>query len=123
MVEINIVYQGDLRCEAVHGPSGAVIATDAPKDNHGKGESFSPTDSMAIVAKPLNEELRGAKMSVRKEMVATPTRRIGALTVVIDIPFSPTPEQKQKLEEAAFKCPVHKSMHPDVQMPIDIRWA
>ena len=135
MVDINIVYQGDLRCEAVHGPSGAVIATDAPKDNHGKGESFSPTDlvatalgtciltTMAIVAKPMKVELRGAKLSVRKEMVATPTRRIGALTVVIDIPFSPTPEQKEKLEEAAFKCPVHKSMHPDVQMPIEIRWA
>jgi len=135
MVNINIIYQGDLRCEAKHEPSGAVILTDAPLDNQGKGEAFSPTDllatalgtciitTMGIVAKPMNVDLRGAKISVRKEMASKPSRKIGTLTVVIDIPVSPTPEQKQRLEEVALKCPVHHSLHPDVQMPIEFNWA
>ena len=78
---------------------------------------------MGIVAKPMNVDLRGAKVSVKKEMATKPSRRIGALTVVLDIPVSPTPEQKQRLEEVALKCPVHHSLHPDVQMPIAFNWA
>ena len=135
MVEINITYEGDLRCKAQHQPSGSVLLTDAPVDNQGKGEAFSPTDlvatalgtciltTMGIVAKPMNVDLRGAKVSVKKEMATKPSRRIGALTVVLDIPVSPTPEQKQRLEEVALKCPVHHSLHPDVQMPIAFNWA
>ena len=135
MVEINITYEGDLRCKAQHAPSGSVLLTDAPVDNQGKGEAFSPTDlvatalgtciltTMGIVAKLMNVDLRGAKVSVKKEMALKPSRRIGVLTVVLDIPVSPTPEQKQRLEEVALKCPVHHSLHPDVQMPIEFRWA
>ena len=135
MVEINITYEGDLRCKAQHQPSGSVLLTDAPVDNQGKGEAFSPTDlvatalgtciltTMGIVAKPMNVDLRGAKVSVKKEMATKPSRRIGALTVVLDIPVSPTPEQKQRLEEVALKSPVHHSLHPDEQMPIAFNWA
>ncbi len=135
MVEIDIVYNGELRCLATHQPSGTVLATDAPKDNHGKGESFSPTDlvatalgtciltMMGIAAQAMQIDLSGTKVVVRKEMVAKPIRRIGSLAVTIDVPLSLGEAQRQKLINAAMTCPVHKSMHPDIQMPIDFRWA
>jgi putative redox protein len=135
MVTIDIQYQGELRCEAVHQPSGTRLNTDAPKDNMGKGESFSPTDLMAtalgtcmmtlmgIAARSLNVDLTGTRITVQKEMVATPMRRIGKLGVKINIPVKLTAEQKQKLEQAAITCPVHKSLHPDVQLPVEFVWA
>lgn len=135
MVEINIAYQGELRCAAIHAPSGTQLLTDAPKDNHGKGESFSPTDLVAtalgacmltlmgISAKSLNVDLTGTKVKVVKEMVAQPTRRIGSLTVVIDVPVKLDDEQKQKLTRAALTCPVHESLHPDVKKPVTFNWA
>lgn len=135
MVTIDIQYQGDLRCEAVHQPSATLLATDAPKDNMGKGESFSPTDLVAtalgtcmmtlmgIAARSLNVDLKGTRVTVQKEMVATPMRRIGKLGVKIVVPARLTEEQKQKLERAAMTCPVHKSLHPDVQMPVEFVWA
>jgi putative redox protein len=135
MVEIDIVYNGELRCLATHQPSSTVLTTDAPKDNHGKGESFSPTDLVAtalgtcmltimgIAAQSMQIDLSGTKVVVRKEMVAKPIRRIGTLAVTIDVPISLGETQRQKLIAAAMTCPVHKSMHPDVQMPIDFRWA
>lgn len=134
MVTIDITYQGDLRCEAIHQQSGTRINTDAPKDNMGKGESFSPTDLVAtalgtcmltvmgIAARSMNVDLKGTKVTVQKEMVATPLRRIGKLTVKIAVPGKFTPEQKQKLEHAAHTCPVHKSLHPDVQIPVEFAW-
>lgn len=135
MVEINVVYKGELHCVATHQPSGTVLTTDAPKDNHGKGESFSPTDLVAtalgtclltimgLAAKSMQIDLSGATVVVRKEMVAKPTRRIGTLAVTIDIPLALGEDQKQKLVTAAMACPVHHSLHPDVQRPIDFRWA
>jgi putative redox protein len=135
MVTIDIEYRGELRCEAVHGPSGIRLSTDAPKDNMGKGESFSPTDLVAtalgtcmltlmgIAARSLNVDLTGARVSVQKEMVATPMRRIGKLGVKISVPTKLTAEQRQKLEQAALTCPVHKSLHPDVQLPVEFVWA
>lgn len=135
MVEINIVYQGELRCAASHEPSGTELITDAPKDNHGMGGSFSPTDLVAtalgtcmltimgIAARAMDIDLRDTKVVVRKEMVAKPTRRIGALPVTIDVPLALNEEQKQKLIAAAMTCPVHESLHPDIQMPIDFRWG
>ena len=135
MVEIDIVYNGELRCLATHQPSGTVLATDAPKDNHGKGESFSPTDLVAtalgtcmltimgIAAQSMQIDLTGTKVVVRKEMAAKPARRIGTLAVTIDVPLSLGEAQRQKVINAAMTCPVHKSMHPDIQMPIDFRWA
>lgn len=135
MVTIDIEYQGELHCEAVHGPSGTRLATDAPKDNMGKGESFSPTDLVAtalgtcmmtlmgIAARSLNVDLKGTRVIVQKEMVTTPMRRIGKLGVKIVVPATLTEEQKQKLERAAMTCPVHKSLHPDIQMPVEFVWA
>jgi putative redox protein len=135
MVTIDIEYKGDLRCEAVHQPSGTRLNTDAPKDNQGKGESFSPTDLVAtalgtcmltimgIAARNLNVDLKGTQVTVQKEMVATPLRRIGQLAVRITVPVKVTEEQKLKLERAAHTCPVHKSLHPDVQIPVEFVWV
>ncbi|HTV42223.1 MAG TPA: OsmC family protein [Candidatus Sulfotelmatobacter sp.] len=135
MVTIDIQYQGELHCEAVHGPSETHLSTDAPKDNMGKGESFSPTDLVAtalgtcmmtlmgIAARTLDVDLKGTRVTVQKEMVAAPMRRIGKLGVKIVVPAKLTEEQKQKLERAAMTCPVHKSLHPDVQIPVEFVWA
>jgi putative redox protein len=135
MVTIDIEYQGNLRCEAVHQPSGTHLNTDAPKDNLGKGESFSPTDLVAtalgtcmmtlmgITARSLNVDLKGTRVTVQKEMVASPLRRIGKLAVKIAVPVKLTEEQKQKLEQAALTCPVHQSLHPDVRRPVEFVWA
>ena len=135
MVAITIAYQGQLHCEATHAPSGTTLATDAPKDNHGKGESFSPTDLVAtalgscilsvmgIKARLLMLDISGAIAVVDKEMVSAPTRRIKRITVKVHIPHRPTTAQMKELEAAAYTCPVHKSMHPDVEMPIEITWG
>ncbi len=134
MVTIDIEYKGDLRNEAVHQPSGTRLNTDAPKDNQGKGESFSPSDLVAtalgscmmtimgIAARNMNLDIKGTKVTVQKEMVATPLRRIGKLGVQIKVPGKFTDEQKKKLENAALTCPVHKSMHPDIQIPVEFVW-
>ena len=135
MVEISTTYQGQLRCSATHGPSGNTLLTDAPKDNMGKGEAFSPTDlvatalatcvltTMGIVAQRNNLDMTGATATVTKEMVTQPTRRIGRLTLHVHMPNNLYPEDQQRLENAAHTCPVHKSMHPDVQMPITFTWG
>ncbi len=135
MVEINILYKGELRCTAVHQPSGTALITDAPIDNHGKGESFSPTDLVAtalgtcmltimgISAQAMHIDLSGTKVVVRKEMATKSTRRIGTLAVTISVQATLEENQKQKLITAAMACPVHHSLHPDVQMPIEFNWA
>jgi putative redox protein len=134
MVEIQIVYEGDLRCKAIHGPSHTSLLTDAPVDNMGKGQSFSPTDLVAtalgtcmltimgIAAARHNIDLRGTTVRVTKEMSAHP-RRIARLAVSFDVPVKLDEQQQQMLHNAAMTCPVHKSMHPDVQMPVEFRWA
>jgi putative redox protein len=134
MVNIQVEYQGDLHCKATHGPSGAELSTDAPKDNQGRGESFSPTDLVAtalgtcmltimgIAARTLNIDITGATATVEKEMTAAP-RRIQRLTVRIHVPHSPSPADREKLERAAHTCPVHKSLHPDVEIPIEFTWG
>lgn len=135
MVAIKVEYQGDLHCQAVHGPSKTVLNTDAPKDNQGRGESFSPTDLVAtalgtcmltvmgIMARTLNIDIKGTTATVEKEMAQAPVRMIHKLTVKIHVPHQLTEEQKLKLERAAHTCPVHKSLHPDVQMPIEFSWG
>jgi putative redox protein len=135
MVTIDIEYKGDLRNEAIHQPSGTRLNTDAPKDNQGKGESFSPSDLVAtalgscmmtimgIAARNMNVDLKGTHVTVQKEMITTPLRRIGKLGVKFNIPVKVTDEQKKKLENAAMTCPVHKSLHPDVQIPVEFIWA
>lgn len=135
MVSIQLEYQGDLHCNAIHGPSGTSLSTDAPKDNQGRGESFSPTDLVAtalgscmltvmgILARTINIDITGATASVEKEMTSAPPRRIQRLTVNIHVPGPISEENKQKLERAAHTCPVHKSLHPDVEIPITFTWG
>ncbi len=134
MVKIQLEYQGDLHCSATHGPSGTVLTTDAPKDNQGRGESFSPTDLVAtalgscmltimgIMARTLNVDITGTTATVEKEMATAPVRRIQALRVRIDVPQKISQEDRVKFERAAHSCPVHKSLHPDVEMPIEFTW-
>jgi putative redox protein len=135
MVAIQMEYEGELHCKAVHGPSGTELGTDAPTDNQGRGESFSPTDlvatalgtciltTMGIMARTLNINIAGATATVEKEMTPAPPRRIGRLTVKIHVPHSLGAEDQQKFVRAAHTCPVHKSLHPDVQMPIEFTWG
>jgi putative redox protein len=135
MVEIKSVYEGQLHCNATHGPSGAVLATDAPKDNMGKGESFSPTDlvatalgtcmltTMGIVAQRQNIDIAGARVRVTKEMVSQPSRRVGTLGVEIVMPKALGEDDQKRLENAAHTCPVAKSIHPDVKVPVTFKWG
>lgn len=135
MVSIQLEYEGDLHCRAVHGPSGTVLSTDAPKDNQGRGESFSPTDLVAtalgsciltvmgIMARTLEIDLAGTTASVDKEMTSTPVRRIQRLLVKIHVPHEVSPENREKLERAAHTCPVHRSLHPEIEKPIEFTWG
>ncbi len=130
MVKMSMVYEGDLRCQLTHGPSGNKITTDAPVDNHGKGQAFSPTDLvgaalgscmltvMGIVAQRHNINMNGSTIDVEKEMVAQPVRRIGKITVTIKMSSGIAVDKRAMLEAAAHSCPVHKSLHPDVITPI-----
>jgi putative redox protein len=134
MVTMKAIYQGQKHCELTHGPSGSKIETDAPKDNQGKGDRFSPTDlvgaafascvltTMAIVAERDGLSLEGATAEVEKHMVPDP-RRIGALPLRITMPASLTAEQRKKLENTANHCPVHKSLHPDLKAEITFTYA
>jgi putative redox protein len=135
MVSIQVEYQGDLHCKATHGPSGAELNTDAPKDNQGRGESFSPTDLVAtalgtcmltimgIASRTQGIDISGATATVEKEMTAMPPRKIQRLAVKIHVPHSLSAADKEKLERAAHTCPVHRSLHPDVEIPIQFTWG
>jgi putative redox protein len=131
MVQIDVTYQGGLRCRAVHGPSGTELVTDAPVDNHGKGESFSPTDLVAtalgvciptimgIVAEREKIDLTGLRVTVQKTMSAEPPRRIAKLATRIVMPKGLTEQQRAKLEKAAHTCPVHQTLQGKVDLPIE----
>jgi putative redox protein len=135
MIRIDIKYQGDLRCEAVHVPSQSHLHTDAPTDNHGRGEAFSPTDLVAtalgtcmatvmgIVARTHSVDLRGLEIQVTKEMAALPVRRISRLSTRIVFPLPAEHPQRALLEKAALSCPVHASLHPEVEKPVEFVWA
>ncbi len=135
-VEVEILYEGDLHCQATHGPSKQTLRTDAPVDNGGKGEFFSPTDLVAaalgtcvmtilgLVARNYKLDFTGASVHVVKEMTATPVRRIGALMVVVAIPNASRISEKDRasIERAARACPVAHSLHPDVQVHIEFAY-
>ena len=135
MVKIDIRYQGDLRSTASHGPSGQTLITDAPLDNHGKGESFSPTDLVAtalgscmatimgIAAERHQLDLRGMEIKVTKDMSSDTPRRIAKLQTTIKVPLPPDHPQRVLLENAALTCPVHKSLHPEMEKPVDFQWV
>jgi putative redox protein len=134
MVRIEMKYEGDLHCIAVHTPSTTQLSTDAPRDNQGKGESFSPTDlvatalgtciltTMGILARTLSLNVDGATATVEKEMTSTAPRMIASLATVITMPGGFDELTQQKLERAAHTCPVHRSLHPDVNAPIIFVW-
>jgi putative redox protein len=133
-VRIEVRYEGELHTTATHGPSGAVLETDAPKDNEGRGERFSPTDLLAtalgtcmltvmgILARRKGWDLAGARVGVDKHMVADPVRRIGRLALRFEMPPGLPEEAKKPLERAAHTCPVHQSLHPDVKVETAFVW-
>ena len=134
MVKVDVTYTGDLHCDAEHGPSQSKISTDAPADNKGKGEAFSPTDlvatalatcmstTMGIKAEELGVDLRGMTVSVKKEMSKDPPRRIVALPSEVHIPLPPNCPQRTVLEQTALNCPVHKSLPPEIDRPTRFFW-
>ena len=134
MVEIDVVYEGDLHTQCQHQPSGAVLATDAPVDNQGRGESFSPTDLaatalascmltvMGIVANQHGWKLDGSKGRVEKTMVTAPARRIGRLAVRLAMAAGVPAEARPVLERAAHSCPVRQSIHPEIDVSVTFDW-
>ena len=134
MVNISICYDGELHCSATHGPSHASISTDAPTDNQGKGEAFSPTDlvatalatcmatTMGLRAAKEGVDLRKMTVSVSKKMSKDAPRRIVALPSEVHIPLPPYCPQRELLEQAALNCPVHKSLPPEIDRPTKFFW-
>src|SRR5213596_3330943 len=124
MVKVDVTYSGDLHCDATHGPSESKISTDAPTDNKGKGEAFSPTDlvatalgtCMATTMSIRNEgvDLRGMTITVHKEMSNDAPRRIVGLPSEVHIPLPANFPQRTAVEHAALNCPVHKSLPPEI---------
>ncbi|MCC6373126.1 MAG: OsmC family protein [Bacteroidia bacterium] len=135
MLTSTVKYTGELRSEATHLQSGTVIITDAPKDNHGKGEAFSPTDLVAtalascmisIMGIVSNKEghtpTNGTLAEVTKVMYAEP-RRIGEIHVTLTFPKNSYSDKERKIyENAAHTCPVAKSLHPDIKQVINFIW-
>jgi len=130
-----VVYKGELRCECTHLQSGTVIETDAPTDNRGKGERFSPTDTlcvalatcmittMGIRAGDMKIDLSGTKIDVTKHMLADP-RRVGKIEVTLHLPNLQLEEKDRLfLEKIGDTCPVMKSIHPDLQVIAEYRWG
>ena len=132
MVKITITYFGEKHCKVLHEPSQSVLETDAPKDNQGRGEKFSPTDLVAtalascvlttvgISAEKDGIDMRGSQVFIEKEMSSNP-RRIAHLNLVLEIPESVPKTYLEKIEETAKKCPVAQSLHPDVKITFLLR--
>jgi uncharacterized OsmC-like protein len=134
VVKVDIEYTGNLHCDAKHGPSNAKLSTDAPTDNKGKGEAFSPTDLVATAlgtcmstimgmkADELGLNLKGMRVEVKKEMSQDAPRRIVGLPSEVHIPLPPDNPHRKALEEAALNCPVHKSLPPEIIRPTKFFW-
>src|SRR5690554_1757080 len=129
-----VTYKGDLRTSCVHIRSGNRYITDAPIDNNGKGEAFSPTDTVAtglascmmtvmgIKAKTLELDLRGSTAEVTKHMAAAP-RRISKIEVRLELPGNISEKDRKILEHTANTCPVNQSLHPDIERIIEFHWT
>ena len=134
MVKYTITYQGGLHCSLEHEPSKATVATDAPVDNRGKGESFSPTDLMCsamaacmetimgIYAEDNGLDLSGTVISVGKEMSANP-RRIARIETEISVPLPAGNPHEKALEDCVLGSPAMRSLHPDIEVPITWNWV
>ncbi|MDI1256042.1 MAG: OsmC family protein [Flavobacterium sp.] len=128
-----VTYLGELRTSSVHLQSGAEIISDAPTDNHGRGEAFSPTDTVAnalgscmftvmgIKANTIDVDFTGSTASVTKHMQAEP-RRISKIEVVFDMSIAVDEKTKTILERTALTCPVHLSLHPDIEKVVTFNW-
>ena len=126
MVELQVVYTGNLRTRVTHGPSGSVFETDAPVDNQGRGERFSPTDTVAaalgacaltimgIAAKSRNIPIEGATARVEKQMQSAPVRRIAKIVVRFDMPAGIAGADRAIFQRCFDACPVKASIHPDI---------
>lgn len=134
MVEIKLSYEGDLHCSAIHVPSGNTLVTDAPLDNNGRGEAFSPTDLLAtslgscmatvigIVAKRKEIAVEGMAVTVRKFMSDDQPRRVKRLELDLVMPLPGSHPERKLLESAARGCPVHHSIHPDIEVVMNWIW-
>ena len=134
MSQSNIVYKDNLRTEAVHLSSGEVIITDAPVDNNGKGDAFSPTDLVAtalgscmitimgIAAQKHNIDISGTSASVKKIMGSNP-RKIDEVVIDISMSNHLNKNDRKRLERAALSCPVHKSLNPDLKKTISFSYT
>ncbi len=133
MATSNITYVGDLRTVCIHLQSGTQILTDAPTDNHGKGEAFSPTDLVAtalgscmvsimgIKSKDLDVDLKDSTVSITKIMQAEP-RKIAKIEVILNMSIETSEKNKTILERAAMTCPVLLSLHPDIEKYVVFNW-
>lgn len=133
MVKATINYEGDLHCVIRHGPSGTELQTDAPVDNQGRGESFSPTDLVAsalgacastilgILARDKGWDFRGMRVEVKKGMEEEP-RRISSIDVHFHMPIGLDPESRAQAEAAARSCPVALSIRQDMHAPMTFHW-
>ncbi|MEM7245903.1 MAG: OsmC family protein, partial [Acidobacteriota bacterium] len=134
-VAIDIEYLGGLKTQATHGPSSSTLTTAAPVDNQGDGSSFSPTDLLAtalgtcivtivgIAARGRDVDVTGTQVNVLKEMTAQPPRRVGRLTVTLDLPDSVPEEHRAALEEAGRGCPVCRSLSNEMEVDVTFRWT
>lgn len=134
MSTAKVTYLGNLRTENEHLKSGNKFITDAPTDNNGKGEAFSPTDTVAtglancmitmmgIKARDMQVNMDGTTAMVTKTMAADP-RRISKIEVVLDFPAGIDDKSRKILENTARTCPVHFSLHPDIERIITFNWG
>ena len=133
MPDISIKYEGNLRTTATHLKSGSIISTDAPIDNKGKGEKFSPTDLfatalgscmltiMGIMAQAHGLSIDGSYIEIDKRMGKNP-RRVSHIKIIINIHGEFSDKEKQLLINAAKHCPVSKSIHPDIKEEIEFNF-
>lgn len=129
-----VTYLGDLRTECTHLKSGNAFITDAPTDNQGKGEAFSPTDTVAtglgacmitvmgIKARDIEVSLDGSRVEVTKHMAASP-RRISRIDVTLHLPERVSDKNRKILENTGRTCPVAMSLHPDIEQVVEFRWT
>jgi uncharacterized OsmC-like protein len=134
MVKMSAVYLGEKHCQAKHEPSQSLIETDAPKDNQGRGASFSPTDllatalgtcvltTIAIFAEKEGLDIKGASMRTEKVMASQP-RRVASLKTLICLPKTLTAEQRFRFEEIGLNCPVKLSLHSEIDAEIQYEYV
>ena len=134
MVRIHEIYEGELHTTCTHEPSGAKVATDAPRDNQGLGQSFSPTDLVAtalgscmltimgIEARKQGWAIEGARVDVEKHMSSAPPRCIERLVLNFAMPAGVPQAARASLEDVSRTCPVCRSIHPDIAVDVGFAW-